>query len=213
VGLHTEYQWRRSEIVNTWQQSLLRLGVDYRLASNVMVTVGYGHIHTWPYGEQPVAKDFLEHRLWQQLVLAHGSNRFHFHHRYRLEQRFLENTQKPANGALPIEDFIYKNRVRYRFFTSFPLNKPNVQEGALFLAAYNEVFLGFGENVSKLNILDQNRLYFALGYQFNPQVNLQLGYLNHQLFKDDGIRRETNHTVQVGLTYNLDFRQALRPDS
>jgi hypothetical protein len=28
-GLHTEYQWRRADYFQDWQQSLLRIGLDY----------------------------------------------------------------------------------------------------------------------------------------------------------------------------------------
>ncbi|MEQ8425644.1 MAG: DUF2490 domain-containing protein, partial [Cyclobacteriaceae bacterium] len=31
-SLHTEYQWRRDEIIKNWQQSLSRIGLDYKLS-------------------------------------------------------------------------------------------------------------------------------------------------------------------------------------
>jgi hypothetical protein len=64
--------------------------------------------------------------------------------------------------------------------------------------------MGFGNGIVK-NILDQNRLYFALGYRVNKNFNAQLGYLNHRVIKSDGLRQENNHTLQTSLTYNLDF--------
>jgi hypothetical protein len=79
-----------------------------------------------------------------------------------------------------------------------------MEDGTVFLAAYDEIFLGFGNGIVK-NILDQNRLYFALGYRVNANFNLQLGYLNHRVIKSDGLRQENNHTLQTALTYNLDF--------
>ncbi len=200
-GLHTEYQWRRSEGAKFWQQSLMRLGIDYYTKSNVMLTGGYGWIVTYPYGEQPIGQETTEHRLWQQLILNQTAGRFNFQHRYRLEQRWIENTAGAGDA------WTYANRARYRLFVAIPLNRKTMTENTWFLALYDEIFLGFGKNVSKKNILDQNRAYAAIGYQLRPGVNLQLGYLYHQVFKSDGIRRENNHTLQVGLTYNLDFRR------
>ena len=41
---------------------------------------------------------------------------------------------------------------------------------------YDEIFLNVTDSP-----FDQNRLYAALGYKFNPSVSLQAGYLRHRL--------------------------------
>ncbi len=205
-SLHTEYQWRRSDVIKDWQQSLARVGMDYRTSDNAMVTAGYAWIVSFPYGQQPIDFTSDEHRIWQQLILTQRSGRFNFQHRYRLEQRWLEEVEASDSGDPVSTGRRYQNRARYRLFVAIPFNQLRMGPGAWFLGLYDEVFLGFGKNVSKKNILDQNRLYSALGYQFNEHGNLQLGYLFHQVFKGDGIRREDNHTLQVALTYNFDFR-------
>ncbi len=206
-SLHTEYQWRRSDVVRYWQQSLARVGLDYRTGDNAMVTAGYAYIITYPYGKQPIAFEADEHRTWQQLILTQLAGRFHLQHRYRLEQRWIENVVDDGEGNPVTDGRTYKNRARYRFFAAIPFNQRSMGEGAWFIGLYDEIFLGFGENVGKKNILDQNRFYMALGYQFSPNGNLQLGYLNHQVFKGDGVSRENDHTLQVGLTYNMDWRK------
>ncbi|MFM7300673.1 MAG: DUF2490 domain-containing protein, partial [Crocinitomicaceae bacterium] len=38
VGLHTEYQWRREDWFQNWQQSLLRIGIDYNINPNLSLT-------------------------------------------------------------------------------------------------------------------------------------------------------------------------------
>ncbi len=204
IGLHTEYQWRRSDFASNWQQSLARIGLDFYLKDRASVTAGYGWIVSYPYGEQPIATSFEEHRIWQQLILQQGSGRFNFHHRYRLEQRFLQNVSLNAAGEKLTNGYRFRQRARYRFLLSVPLNKPSMQDQTLFLAMYDEVFLGFGKGLQK-NILDQNRLYFALGWRFNKDTNIQLGYLNHHVIKGDGELKENNHTLQMGLTHNLDL--------
>ncbi|MBK7869714.1 MAG: DUF2490 domain-containing protein [Saprospiraceae bacterium] len=198
-GLHTEYQWRRHEFISTWQQSLMRVGVDYFFKNNSSLTAGYGWIKSFPYGEQPVNQEFTEHRIWQQWILNQRAGRLYVNHRYRLEQRFLE---RPAQ-----DDYVFRQRVRYRLMLTMPIGAKDLQDNSLFVSVYAEPFLGFGEGIGR-NILDQNRLSLTLGYRFNPNVNLQAGYLNQYIVKPDGIQQERNHNFQLGLTYNLDLRQS-----
>ena len=49
------------------------------------------------------------------------------------------------------------------------------EESPLFISLYDEIFL----NISN-NPFDQNRLFTALGYQVNKQMNIQVGYLRHR---------------------------------
>ncbi len=205
-GLHTEYQWRRNDIITNWQQSLLRIGVDYRFNDNVMLTAGYGNIITYPYGELPTLTTFIENRIWENLLITQKVNRFYLQHRYRLEQRFANHYIKNAGGTPEKDKVVYTNRMRYLFSVTYPLNKKVIEKNTLFLRLYEEAFVNFGKNVGK-NIFDQNRAYIALGYQINKQVNIQAGYLNHLVFKPDGIHVENNNTLQLGLTYNLDIRK------
>lgn len=205
-GIHTEYQFRRHGIMERWQQSLLRIGVDHYFPQGIQLTAGYGWIVSYPYGKQPIATTFTEHRIWQQMILKQNVWRFSFNHRFRLEQRFLENRVPNQAGEFELDGFNYRNRGRYRFMFTFPLSRKELAGNTLFLAVYEEVFIGFGKGIGK-NILDQNRLYGALGWKFNKNLNVQLGYLNHYVIKSDGIKHERNHTLQVALTYNFDFRK------
>jgi len=203
-SLHTEYQWRRSDVVINWQQSLTRIGLDYNVNDNVVTTAGYGFITTYAYGEQPVAFTFNEHRVWEQLMLKNKSGRFNFIHRFRLEHRWLEQLKAGGDGNPVNNGYLYKNRARYMFRVNIPLNKSSMEKGVLFISLYDEVFVNFGKNVN-LNIFDQNRAYAALGYQILKNANIQLGYMNQFIQKSDGVHLESNNTLQLALTYNFDF--------
>jgi hypothetical protein len=102
------------------------------------------------------------------------------------------------------EGWLYANRIRYRFMVNIPFNKKEMSKGAVFLSVQDEVFINFGKTIN-YNIFDQNRLYGGLGYQFVNNGNIQLGYMNQLLEKPDGIRFESNHTLVLSLTYNIDF--------
>lgn len=205
-GIHTEYQWRRSDLFDDWQQSLLRLGIDYYTKQNTQATVGYGWIRTFQYGDQPIFHDNNEHRIWEQFIMKNKIGRVEIQHRYRLEQRFIENWKTGTSADYEMDGFVFRQRVRYRLLATIPLSRKEMNDNTLFLAVYDESFLLFGKGVGK-NILDQNRLYGALGWRFNKNCNVQLGYLNQYVVKADGIKSERNHTLQIGITYNLDFTE------
>ena len=54
-GIHTEYQWRRADFFNDWQQSLARVGLEYYYNSNISFTAGYASIISYQYGDQPIS--------------------------------------------------------------------------------------------------------------------------------------------------------------
>ncbi len=209
-GLHTEYQWRRAgreesaNIFQDWQQSLMRLGLDYYAKNQTQWTAGYGWIKTFQYGDQPVINSFNEHRIWEQFIVKNKIGRIDIQHRYRLEQRFIEQYKLTSNNYYEQNGYVFRNRIRYRFLITVPLSRKELADNTLFLSVYDEPFLGFGKGIGK-NILDQNRLYGALGWRFNKNFNIQLGYLNQYIVKTDGIKAERNHTLQLGITYNLSF--------
>ena len=204
LGLHTEYQFRRHGFISDWQQSLARIGLDVKLKDNFMFTAGYGWIVSFPYGEQPIKVKATEHRIWQQGILNQKVSSIQVQHRYRLEQRFLENVDLDSAGNKISDGYRFRQRFRYRVLLTLPLVKNPVSDNYFFLSFYEELFLGFGSGIAS-NVLDQNRLYLALGYKIDNTSNVQLGYLYHRVFKSDGISRENNNTFQLAFTKNLDF--------
>jgi len=202
IGLHTEYQWRRADGFQDWQQSLARIGVDYTILPNLSITAGYGWIVSYPYGEQPILSQFNEHRIWQQVNAKAKYGRFEMQHRYRLEQRFLENYIKKQDGTISREADLFRQRIRYRAMIQVPLSHKEMLDNTLFLNVNNELFLGFGKGIGK-NILDQNRFNVALGWRFSKDFNVQIGYMNQFVVKFDGLQMERNHTLLISTIYNL----------
>jgi hypothetical protein len=214
IGLHTEYQWRRENGFQNWQQSLLRVGVDYHFNSNYSISAGYGWIETFPYGGQPATHEFTEHRIWQQFNQKNKVEtlfkNFEIHHRYRLEQRFLETYSLNNSNEIVQGNTILRQRIRYRLMFMIPLNKKSLENNTIFLNVNNEIFVGFGKGIAK-NVFDQNRFNAAIGWKFSPNFSLQLGYLNQYLIKADGIKAERNHTLLISTNYNFDFTKTKKP--
>jgi len=145
-------------------QLLPRVGLNYKIDDNSMVTAGYAWIPTQPDLDKGFDGDLVtENRIWQQFILRNKIKNIKFRHRYRLEQRWVKQND--------ITD--YKNRARYMLSAKIPLSKD--ESSPLFLFIYDEVFLHIDDNP-----FNQNRLYGALGYTVNKNMNIQAGYLRHR---------------------------------
>jgi len=199
-GLHTEGQWRRSQGVKKPMQDLARVGLNFYAGDHAILTVGYAFALTHPYGDYPVAESFPEQRMYEQVLLRNAHGPFQMTHRYRLEQRWLR---------LPEQDtYTYSNRIRYQFRTVLPLAGPMevLHPNTPYLVASEELFVNFGSNVASQNIFDQNRAYAGVGYQITQATAVELGYLHQLLAQSNGNVYEHNHTVQVSVNFNPDFR-------
>ncbi|WP_026706575.1 DUF2490 domain-containing protein [Flavobacterium soli] len=212
LGVHTEYQWRRDDYIEHWQQGLLRLGLNYNFLPEVQVRVGYAWAETYPYGETPLngmGKDFTEHRIYEMLTLQDRIGRVNLSHRFMLEQRWVG---RYSDAALEKEDeFPFLNRARYMLRLQIPLKGTTVQDKTPYVVLYDEVFIGFGKNVGE-NIFDQNRLGVLFGYRFNKHFQMEGGYLNQvvQLGReiDNKNAFQYNNGFIVSTIVNLDLRKS-----
>ena len=206
-GIHTEYQWRRNEMITEWQQSLLRVGVNYNLNARVQFRVGYGWIETYPYGEIPLngmGRDFTEHRIFEMIQLNHKEGIIDFSHRFMLEQRFVGRYS--SINETTEDEFPLLNRIRYMIRVQVPLKGNEIKDKTPYLAFYDEIFIGFGKNVN-MNVFDQNRIGLLLGYRFNKNIRIEGGYLNQtvQLGRQIEGKNVYQNNNGVILNTNLNF--------
>ena len=154
------------------EQLLLRTGIGFNLSpNNNNILLGYGFIRSENYVSTDQKVGNNEHRIFQQFITRQSFNRVSLQHRYRFEQRFLEND--------------FKLRFRYFISVNVALSKPKIEKNTFYLSAYNEVFIQ-----SKENLYDRNRVYAGLGYAINKDFRIELGYMN-QLF-NKGSRDQIN---------------------
>ena len=161
---HHEVQYRNYNAIGDLEQLLLRTGIGYNLTeNNNNLLVGYGFIRSENYTNSNEKVDINEHRIYQQFITKQAIGRVQVQHRYRFEQRWLDD-----------QDF----KMRFRYFLSLnvPLNHKQMDENTVYLSAYNELFINH-----KHNIFDRNRVYGGLGYKVNSIFRFELGYMN-QLF-------------------------------
>lgn len=210
VGIHSEYQFRRNNWISDWQQSLLRVGVNYNPIPNLQLRTGYGWIETFPYGEYPnngFGKQYTEHRIYQMAQLSQKVGIVDFSHRYMLEQRFVgkySDAQAKKESKFPL-----LHRMRYMIRFQIPLRGTEIKDKIPYLAVYDEVFVGFGQQVNA-NVFDQNRIGVLLGYKFNSAIRLEGGFLNQTAQYGRLINGKNGFQYNNGLIISSNFSLDLK---
>lgn len=166
-GFQGDIQYRNWNLGGDLEQLLLRGGVTYSPNNaNVKLTLGYGNITTGAFGDDNSTTS--ESRIYQEVLFpVQFGNRIYTNHRFRYEQRFVEN-----------QDF--RTRYRYNLFLNIPLNKPAMEEKTVYLALYNELFINGQRDIGDertVEIFDRNRFYYAIGYIIKKGMKVQLGQM------------------------------------
>lgn len=159
-NIHNEVQYRNYNVAGDLEQLLLRTGLGYNISNNNNILLGYGYILSENYvGDTDDKISINEHRIFQQFTTKQNIGKVKLSHRYRFEQRFVE------------EDF----KLRFRYFLGLNVPFKNAESGTspFYISAYNEIFLN-----SKSAIFDRNRVYGGLGYNVSKNVKIELGYMN-----------------------------------
>lgn len=162
----TEAQFRNTEAAGNPQNILLRTGIGYNLSeNNNNLLLGYGYIIGYAEdAEQQAIASSKEHRIYQQFIHKNKIGKVPLQHRFRLEERFLENE--------------FKLRARYFLAANVPLGENFMKEKSTYLSLYNEIFV-----VPEERIFDRNRIYAALGYVLNKNTRIEVGYMDQTTFK------------------------------
>ena len=170
---HSEVQYRNYNFIGDLEQLLIRTGIGYNLSeNNNNVHLGYGFILSQNYIESTDDKvDVIEHRIYQQFITRQNFGRVFLQHRYRFEQRFIE------------DDF----SLRFRYFLGLNVTFNNVEmtDNTWYLSIYNEIFLN-----TTGDIFDRNRLYGGIGYKLNKTLRFEVAYMNQ--FLPSGSRDQIN---------------------
>lgn len=166
-GVQGDAQFRNWDLGGDLEQLLLRGGITYSPENaNIKFTLGYGNITTGAFGDDN--STVTESRIYQEALFPTVfADRFFLTHRFRYEQRWVEGQDM-------------RTRYRYNLFMNIPLNQPNLKQGAIYLALYNELFINGERSIGSGNtveIFDRNRFYTAVGYSIKDNLRTQLGVM------------------------------------
>lgn len=170
-SLHSEFDNR--SFVNPIHENLWVLRIQGRYRANKLVDLGGGFAYFSVNTQTPLADpDFSvpEYRGQQDITLINDIAKITFHNRFQLEERFIQKADKTAL----LSDFSFSFRFRYRLQSTFTLWEK--EKRSLKGTISDEILLNYGKD-NKRNTFDQNRIYAALRYHFNPNIGLELGYL------------------------------------
>ncbi len=180
---HNEVQYRNYNAGGDLEQLLLRTGIGYNLNPNNNLLIGYAFIHSENYVIGLTEKTSInEHRIFQQYIAKHKLSRFYIQHRLRFEERFFTTDTK--------------FRGRYFLGLNIPFTKKTMEKNALYLSAYNEIFL----NTQTPNF-DRNRLYGALGFVLAKNLKFELGMMTQFL------QTKNRTQFQIVLFNTIPFRE------
>jgi len=169
-GFQGDFQYRDWQGLGDMEQLLLRSGITYSPKdAGVKFTLGYGNVTTGQFGESDDTS--VESRIYQEALIPQKlGNRFYLTHRFRYEQRFVED-----------QDF--RTRYRYNLFLNVPINSKDLSPKAYYLALYNELFINGQTDIGdgrEVQFFDRNRTYLGVGYVLNPKIRFQLGWMNQK---------------------------------
>jgi len=167
-GVQGDIQYRNWNLGGDLEQLLIRGGLTFSPKdADIKFTLGYGNVTTGSYGSDNSTS--TESRIYQEALFpVKFGNRVYTNHRFRYEQRFVENQD-------------LRTRYRYNLFLNVALNKAEMEANTLYLALYNELFINGQRNIGGTNtveIFDRNRFYAAFGFMIKKGMKVQLGVMN-----------------------------------
>lgn len=186
-GAQGDLQHRNWNLGGDLEQIMLRGGITYQpKGQKLKFTQGYAHIISGQIGSSTTTSG--EHRIYQELLLPHSVGKhFYFTHRYRFEQRFVDN-----------QDF--RTRLRYNLFLNVTLNKEKLEKGTVYLALYNELFMNLQKEIGNgrtVEYFDRNRFYTAVGYGLRNNLRVQLGYM------EQAVNTHSKGQIQLSLHHKI----------
>lgn len=169
-GIQGDVQYRNWNIMGDLEQLLLRSGATYSPKNtNITFTLGYAYILSGAPGDSD--ETTFENRIYQEALLPQKiGNRVYLTHRFRYEQRFVENQE-------------FRTRYRYNLFMNIPINNSGFEKHTFYAALYNELFINGQQDIGngrEVEFFDRNRTYLGMGFVLNPKIRFQLGWMNQK---------------------------------
>jgi len=161
----------------------VKAGIAYSFSNKLTALFGTGYYNTdLPGGflKTPVLQK--EFRTWLELSCKQVYKRLNINQRVRIEQRFIGVN--------------YKNRFKYLFGLTVPVNQHELLKKSLYLAVNDEIWLPqYGM------FMEKNRFFAGAGYIMNDNIACQIGCVSDTDYKP-GSHTIKNY-IQIALIYDL----------
>ncbi|SFZ91433.1 Protein of unknown function [Flaviramulus basaltis] len=180
ISIKTGFQLRSFEVLDNMNLLFYYTGVNYHLNKKATLSLVYCYLDIDKSYSISGETHLYENRPYEQISYKQEAFNLPILHRLRLEHRFLNFKHNHTD----------LHRLRYRLGTKIDLNK------SLFFTINNEFFANLKDEV-----FTENRFYAAIGINISKSNNIQIGYLNHE------INKQNLNRLQVGLFFKTDFRK------
>lgn len=192
-SLYLDNQFRSADQVSYFRQFIFRPGVVYKFNVHQLATIGYAYSLVNRLNDGIPDNNIKENRFWEQYTYLHRIAKVYATQRVRLEQR---------NMMTPGKEDVFSQRLRLYTRYQLPLIKQDTFNRGTYLALQNEVYLNV-QHKNKLNgsMLDQNRVYFGVGYRISPKIDVELGFIDQ--FLKGKTTNTSNHVAQLGIITRL----------
>lgn len=194
VYIKNEAHFRRTDFLKNWQQILIRPSIHYKFNTTLDFGIGYSFAKNYR-----ATHNFNENNVWEQVTLSHTSGNSNFKHRFRFEQRFIEQFVEVTPNVFKANETDYKMRFRYRFTFQIPLftvyNNTKIKA-----AVFDEIWLNTDSGIVPKS-LNQNWFYVGISYPILKNTSIGLGYMNDYMPTADHFR--SNQILQTTLKFHI----------
>lgn len=197
-SLHSEFDNR--SFLNPIHENVFVFRTQGRYRASKHVDLGGGFAYFNVNTQTPLSDpefSIPEYRIQQDVTLINDLAKITFHNRFQLEERFI---QKATKTEL-LNDFSFSFRFRYRLQSTFTLWEK--EKRSLKGTISDEILFNHGKD-NKNNTFDQNRIYGALRYHFNPNIGLELGYLKNFQRRASGVDFYNRDIIRFTVYHRID---------
>ena len=129
-----------------------------------------------------------EQRPYQELTISHNVRKLSFDHRFRFEERFIQDIEGISL------------RARYRIKGTYPLDKKEKWS----LVLFDELFVNLNSHFGGPRAgIDHNRIYAGVNHKFNENISTELGYQLQHVHRPGPAVENLNHFVFFYLNFFL----------
>ncbi len=191
-GINSDIQFRTKNWYEHPSQALIRTGVVYKANQKINLTLGIAHFRFF----LDDTKTRGEWRPWQEVAYTDNIGKFQLTQRVRIEERY---NQKVV-GSIPVSDYIFNWRFRYRLDLQYPLFKG--EKKALWLVLGNEVMVNAGPPIV-YNYFDQNRSYIGINYEHNKNFTYQIQSMHIWQQLSNGITMDNISVIRFNIIHKI----------
>ena len=183
LALYSQVETRSQKVTNNFYHDEIQAGLAYQFPKHHSALLGFGEYENYTNpGNFKKPLSSKEYRIWEQFVINSNFGRVKIDHRYRIEQRWINNS--------------YRNGFRYRCNVIVPINHQTITPHTLFGSASEEVFFS-----DKLPNFQRNRVFGGFGFQFSKLFTLQAGFIHQYDFKLSNTGFASNY-IQTSFLFN-----------